>query len=240
MTDWSLSTVFASLNDDIERRLEAARATFGHAVAKGDASQSVWLDLCKTYLPQRYSAASSHVVDSKGRFSDQIDLVVFDRQYTPFILNFEGQIILPAESVYAVFEAKQAVNAAHIAYAGNKVASVRALHRTSLPIPHAGGTYEAKRPSAILGGILSLDSEWQPPLGKALLDALRKLKEDESLDLGCVASSGRFSRQADSSYNLLLGNKPAAAFLFDLISRLQAQATVPMVDMSAYARWLQA
>ena len=44
-------------------------------------------------------------------FSEQIDVVVFDRQYSPFIFNYEGQTIIPAESVYAVFEAKQTVNA---------------------------------------------------------------------------------------------------------------------------------
>ena len=33
-------------------------------------------------------------------------------------------------------------------------------------------------------------------------------------------------------------NKAAAAFLFDLINRLQEVATVPRIDVTAYARWL--
>jgi hypothetical protein len=32
-------------------------------------------------------------------------------QYSPFIFTFEGQKIIPAESVYAIFEAKQTLNA---------------------------------------------------------------------------------------------------------------------------------
>lgn len=92
------------------------------------------------------------MVDSKGTFSQQIDVVVFDRQYSPFIFNYEDQTIIPAESVYAVFEAKQAINAAQIAYAQAKVASVRQLHRTSLPIPFAYGTYPAKPLIPILTG----------------------------------------------------------------------------------------
>ena len=59
-------------------------------------------------------------MDSAGTFSEQIDVVVFDRQYSPFIFNFEGQVIIPAESVYAVFEAKQAINAEYVAYARRK------------------------------------------------------------------------------------------------------------------------
>jgi hypothetical protein len=33
-------------------------------------------------------------------------------------------------------------------------------------------------------------------------------------------------------------DKPATAFLFELIARLQEQATVPMIDIRAYGRWL--
>ena len=63
---------------------------------KATASEKVWLELLQTYLPQRYQAATAHVVDSLGAFSDQIDVVVFDRQYSPFIFNYEGQTIIPA------------------------------------------------------------------------------------------------------------------------------------------------
>ena len=151
MSDWSLPKLLASLHDDIERRLAIARESFAHPGTKGDASESVWLQLLQTYLPQRYQASSAHVVDSRGTFSEQIDVVVFDRQYSPFIFHYEGQTIIPAESVYAAFEAKQTINAALVEYAQTKVASVRRLHRTSLPIPHAGGTYPPKPLPAILG-----------------------------------------------------------------------------------------
>jgi hypothetical protein len=66
----------------------------------------------------RYQAEKAHVVDSTGAFSEQIDVVVFDRQYSPFIFKFEGQIIIPAESVYALFEAKQGINAELIISSG--------------------------------------------------------------------------------------------------------------------------
>jgi hypothetical protein len=51
---------------------------------------------------------------------------------------------------------KQSINLNHIRYTQDKIESVRALHRTSLPIPHAGGTYPAKALSPILGGLLLL------------------------------------------------------------------------------------
>ena len=57
-----------------------------------------------------------------------------------------------------LFEAKQTINAPNVDYAQKKVASVRRLHRTSLPIPHTGGTYAPKTPAYILGGILTFEA----------------------------------------------------------------------------------
>lgn len=238
MNDWSLTQLLASLHDDIQQRLTTARKAIAHPGAKGDASEGVWLELLEKYLPQRYSATSAHVVDSKGSFSDQIDVVVFDRQYSPFIFHYAGQKIIPAESVYAVFEAKQTVDAQLIEYAQAKVASVRALHRTSLPIPYAAGTYPPKPLLPILGGILALGSEWSPPLGNPLRDALARGASEGRLDLGCVAAHGIFQVASDGSYGVAAEGKPATAFLFELIARLQAIATVPMIDVRAYGQWL--
>jgi hypothetical protein len=241
MSDWSLSVLLAGLHDDIEQKLGTARKTFAHSGTKGDASEQVWLELLGTYLPERYRVASAHVVDSEGSFSDQIDVVVFDRQYSPFIFNYQGQTIIPAESVYAVFEAKQTANAQLVAYAQDKIASVRKLHRTSLPIPYAGGVYPPKPPHHILGGLLTFESDWKPPLGDSLLGALAGGNADGRIDLGCVAACGIYSSaEDDKSYVVTPEGKPATAFLFELIARLQATATVPMIDIRAYARWLNA
>ena len=237
MREWSLSQLLAGLHDDIEQRLSIARKSFSHPGTKGNASEHVWLELLQNYLPQRYQAATAHVVDSLGQFSDQIDVVIFDRQYSPFIFKFEGQVIVPAESVYGVFEAKQVIDAEQVKYAQDKAESVRKLTRTSLPIPHAGGIFPPKPLPYILAGLMTLESGWNPPLGQPLLNSL--ISEPESrLDLGCVAAHGVFGFDKAGSYSLRPKGKPATAFLLELIALLQNSGIVPMIDVRAYARWL--
>lgn len=238
MHSWSLPKLLAGLHDDIQRRLSTVRDLMGHPGSKGDASEGVWLDLLQSYLPLRYKAASAFVVDSSDAFSEQCDVVIFDRQYSPFIFTYEGQTVVPAESVYAVFEAKQAINADQVAYAAKKVASVRALTRSSLPIPHAGGVYPAKVPGPILGGLLTFESDWSPPLGDSLIKALESGGSAGRLDLGCVAAHGIFGCDDTGCGVITPMDKPATAFLFELIARLQERATVPMIDIRAYGRWL--
>ena len=90
MNAWSLSQLLTSLHDDIEQRLKIAHQSFAHPGTKGDASETVWRELLQNYLPNRYNATTAHVVDSNGVFSEQIDVVVFDRQYSPFIFRYEN------------------------------------------------------------------------------------------------------------------------------------------------------
>lgn len=239
MSDWSLPKLLSVLHDGIAQRLRASREAMAHTVLKGDASEAVWLDLLKGYLPARYEAARAVVIDSTNNASDQLDVVIYDRQYSPFVFKQEGITVIPAESVYAVFEAKQSVNAGQIDYAHAKIASVRALHRTSLPIPHAGGIFSAKELPWIIGGILTLESDWSPPLGEALSVALAKGDERSRLDIGCVAAHGLFYREDLGRYAVVPHDKAATDFLLELIARLQASATVPMIDVRAYAQWLK-
>ncbi len=239
MSDWSLPELLKSLHEDIESKLTIVRKSFAHPGTKGDGSENVWIELLNTYLPKRYRASNAHVVDSNGNFSEQMDIVVYDRQYSPFVFHYQEQIIIPAESVYAVFEAKQSMDLGMVKYAQKKVESVRKLHRTSLPIPHAGGTHPPKNLIPIIGGILTLESEWKPAFGDSLLNQLNNVQGDGILNIGCAASHGYFYYNGDKKEFILLPQKKAAtAFLFKLIAILQFSGTVPMIDIQAYSNWL--
>lgn len=235
MSGWSLEKLLAGLHGEISMRLERSRAAIGHAVAKGDATEGIWIELLRSYLPARYRVDKAFVIDSTDASSQQIDIVIYDRQYTPLIFKQDGVLVVPAESVYAVFEAKQSIDAAQVDYAARKVASVRALHRTSLPIPSAGGMQPAKPPGLIIGGLVTFESEWRPPMGEPLRNALASA---DVLDLGCVAAHGIFMKN-DTGLIVEAGTRAATAFLLELIARLQASATVSMIDVRAYAKFLK-
>jgi len=216
-----------------------SREAIGHPTDKGDASEAVWIELFEKYLPKRYQAVKAHVADSYGVFSQQIDVAIIDRQYSPLIFDYKGTKVVPAESVYAVFEAKQALNANHVQYAHEKIASVRQLYRTSLPVPHVGGTTPRESLFAIIGGILTFTSDWSPPLSKAAQSALTTDLDGGQIDLGCIADAGLFTYDAlNRSYDLEYTERAATAFLFELIARLQQCGTVPMIDIRQYAVWL--
>lgn len=243
--EWSLAQLLENIHLGVENSL-ASHQGVNHPGTKGAASESAWLQLFKTYMPRRYRVASTHIVDSYGNFSKQIDVVVFDRQYTPFILRYKRSVFVPAESVYAVFEVKQKINPRNIRDAGDKIASVRQLHRTSLEIFHAGGRFPAKpvEQVPIYGGILTYDSDWRKPLEESplrenLLQHKQEVPECSRIDFGCVATQGYFHMEDDGgNYVIHASGKATVTFLFKLISILQVSATVPRIDMNAYMKFL--
>lgn len=238
----NLHTIFLGLQDQMIASLSTNREVIKHASTKGEATELHWLDMLNNYLPKRYRTDKAFVLDCEGHLSDQIDVVIYDRQYSPFLFNQDNAKFIAAESVYAVFEAKQDLSAVHIAYAGAKAASVRQLRRTSARIPHAGGRYEPKKPPRIIAGILSLGSEWIHPLGDGLHSALEKLGPQERLDLGCVLRCGGFSvsypRKSTPRVETS-GRETALIFFFlKLLARLQASGTVAALDFNKYGRVL--
>lgn len=238
MTEWSLRTLFEGVHEKVQAELELARSAYAHPTTKGDASENVWLHLLNTYLPRRYRAARAFVTDSNNHFSLQLDVVIYDELYTPPIFSMGAVTVIPAESVYAVFEAKQTANAEHLRQAHEKAASVRQLLRTSAPVVNAGVRTLGRDPQPILAGLLALDSSWSPAFGAPLKSQLLAADEESYLDLGCFASNGFFVRE-DDEIRVYEQGKAATAFLFELIARLQALGTVPAMDAQAYARWLR-
>jgi hypothetical protein len=237
MTDWSLPTLFNGVHEKVQAELELARKALAHPTTKGDASEDVWLHLFNTYLPRRYRAAKAFVADSNNEFSLQLDVVIYDELYTPPVFAMGAVTIIPAESVYAVFEAKQTANADNLRQAHQKAASVRKLLRTSAPVINAGVPTLGRKPQPILAGLLTLESDWTPAFGNTLQKELRTADDDSRLDLGCFASKGFFVRDGDG-IKVNEQAMAATAFLFELIARLQALGTVPALDARAYARWL--
>lgn len=234
-----LKRIFLDLQNQMAERLSTNKNAILHPGTKGDASEINWIKWLQVYLPSRYQVGKAFIVDSQGNLSDQIDVVIYDQQYTPFVFNQDGAIYIPAEGVYAVFEVKPELNKHTIKYAGEKAESVRNLHRTSAPIPHAGGCYAPKPLTPILAGILALSSTWNPPLGNSLEKYIKGLSNNQRLNFGCTLQSGSFKVNYENEANVSLEKSSVEEslifFFLKLLMELQKIATIPAIDIQAYA-----
>lgn len=238
-----LRDIFLGLQKQMVAKLSTGRRNIAHPGTKGDATELGWIKMLNTYLPKRYQVDKAFVLDADGRFSEQIDIVIFDRQYSPFLFNQDGAIYIPAESVYAVIEVKQDLSKKVIEYAGSKAASVRRLKRTSAAIPHAGGVYPPKQHFEIIAGVLTLGCSWTPALGTKFEAAIAGLSVNQRINLGCALQFGAFevTYKDDAKPRIQRSGKQDSLIFFflRLLSRLQQIGTTPALDISEYAKSLR-
>lgn len=246
MPEIKLLELYAEMQKEMLQKLNTGSHAIIHSGTKGDNTEMNWISWFRDYLPERYKVDKGIVIDSTGRQSQQIDLIIYDAQYSYLVFHQEDTILIPAESVYAVFEVKQNLNKERIEYAGDKAKSVRTLFRTSAPIKHAGGEFAPKELHEILAGILTTKCDWTVPIVDNVVKYIRELGRDSHLDFVCdisnntfVIENNTFIKQYDETFTpeiLFCEQDESLVFLLlNLLRRLQYIGTVPAIDFSKYA-----
>ena len=237
-----LRDAFAGVHGRLAFDLEDAAKTITHDGKRGEVTESDWLRVIRSYMPNRYAVESGIIIDSDGKTSDQIDIVIYDPHYTPVLLTRKPNRYIPAEAVYAVLEAKPSINKERLEYAGAKAATVRRLKRTSVPIVHAGGVFPARPVFKIAAGIVAAKVDWVDGFGESFQRVIRsaELLDVHRIDCGCGLSSGAFDTFSDDG-ELTFGEEQAGLvfFMFRLLNHLQSLGTVRAIDWNAYASILE-
>ena len=209
-----------------------------HSGSVGTDTELKWRDMLRAFLPSRYEVGNGFAVSVDGECSDQIDILIYDRQYTPVLWRNADLVTVPAESVYGVFEIKPSMNKANVDYAAEKLESVRKLRRTSAEITSNMGVTAPREPKPILGGLLAAGSDWTPFLGDPLFNALSsRVGTSGRLDLGCALNAGAWSIPGDwESAQFRSGDHSLIFFAMKLFELLRPLGTVTAIDISA---WLE-
>ena len=102
MNQTNLKNIFYRLQKQMIEKLSSSREIIGHSGAKGNATEINWIEWLDTYLPKRYKVGKAFVVDSHDHISEEIDLVISDQQYSPFVyreklvlLTFQLKVYMP-------------------------------------------------------------------------------------------------------------------------------------------------
>lgn len=239
-----LKNLFLHLQSQMASKLNTNRECIPHQGVKGDTSEECWRVMLREYLPKRYRVEKAFVVDSLDQCCDQIDIVIFDQQYCPFLFNQDGAFYVPAESVYAVIEAKQEFSKGMIEYAAKKAASVRKLKRTNAIFSTASGPMKKHSMFDIPAGIVALSSGWKPPLGDAFNNVIKEMSQvdGQRIDFGCAIEAGAFNVACSDPKALKISKSnqeiSLVTFFWNLVARLQAQGTAPAIEVPEYFKAL--
>lgn len=242
-----LNEIYKTMRNDMIAQLNYGIIPLAHPGTKGDDTELNWIQWFKNYLPKRYNVTKGIIVDSNGNQSHQIDVIIYDAQYSYLVLHHNDTKIIPAESVYAVFEVKPNLNKETMEYASKKVKSVRELYRSSARIKHAGGEYDPKPLHEIVGGLLTTGCDWQSPITTNVVKYINGCTKIERLDVVCSINNSTFivdnnifvpGYKADGKYPIryCTGEKVLIFLLLNILKKLQDIGTVPAIDFSQYGK----
>lgn len=244
--------IFDQVAEKMRSDLAEARSAIQHPGLKGASFEEVFRRFLRSYLPTTLDISTGIIVDSAGRSSRQIDVIISDAAKTPIFYRSGDTRVVPVEGVYSVIEVKATLDSRELERAFENMKSVRNLRKTgyvieSGPIVHSKILYGREWdiwPTNYF--IFAFDSISLDELGSLLASWYNRdsLPEWSRIDTVCVLNKGVILNQdrngqfdALPSPGSVVGNyetKRALLLFYTLISRYMFQADMPPFRFSDY------
>lgn len=78
-----------------------------HHLTAGTHREEIWVDFFRRIVPKKFNIARSvFIIDSQGSVSNEVDIAIYDEQYTPYVFNYGHIKFIPVEAVAAVVQCK--------------------------------------------------------------------------------------------------------------------------------------
>ncbi|UTT48884.1 DUF6602 domain-containing protein [Rhodococcus gordoniae] len=161
------------------RRLQAEVDTFNrlidHQGEKGRENELSLSRVLERLVPARYGIGSGLLIDSRGNYSKQMDIVIYDISEEPALMAQTNQVLFPVENVRLCIEVKTTANKQELEDAVAKRKSVLDLFSHGRHPKFAFVGYQASQTAATLAG------------------HLRTPNFDDRIDFACILQIGMFA-----------------------------------------------
>lgn len=96
---------YQTLSESLAGQLSLS--TPNHGLTTGTYREEIWRTLFEQMVPRKFCIDQGvFIIDSYGRISDEVDLAIFDEQYTPYIFKYGKIKFIPIEAVAVAVQCK--------------------------------------------------------------------------------------------------------------------------------------
>ena len=124
-------SVLSKSQKKIAASIEQARSAIPHAAEKGSSIENIIRAELKELLPYKIGVSHGFVIDSNGKKSKQMDIILYDKLNTPRVFSSPCAQIFPVESTYACGEIKTKLDGKELIDVFEKCGSYKDLERKS-------------------------------------------------------------------------------------------------------------
>ncbi|MBW1992996.1 MAG: hypothetical protein JRI77_00940 [Deltaproteobacteria bacterium] len=232
--------IFAEIGQQMRADFRRTQKSLTHTGLKGTSNEEIVQTFLRSYLPDSLQVAGGQLIDSRGKITRQMDLIIFDALRTPTLFR-SGQIqIIPFECAYAVIEIKALLDRSELMNAYQNMLSVRELKKVAY--------YDSPQREITVYGevhtiwpchyfLFAFDSIQIAALCNYLKTAQENQPQSKRIDSVCVLDKGVILNKLENgSYDALpspqsrlsfIETKSALLLFYTLISNYLNQAWIP-------------
>jgi hypothetical protein len=147
----NLENVFRSINKKMLIDFDEISAEITHRGAKGKVRElEILKEYLSKYVPGNIGIANGEIISVEGHTSSETDIVLYEKNSTPYLLKKEGYQIFPIECVYAVIEVKSHIDKGQLIDAFKKINYAKKMPKKA---------YEAQK-GPVVNSTTIYDREW--------------------------------------------------------------------------------
>ncbi|MDA2933254.1 hypothetical protein MYX82_02810 [Acidobacteria bacterium AH-259-D05] len=124
-----LEAIFKEVSEQMRSDFAKAQKSLTYSGLKGEANEETVRQFLQQYLPRALNVSSGMLVDSEGKQSKQLDVVISDGAKTPIFFQSGHIRVIPAECAYAVIEIKAHLDKLELEKAYRNMKSVKTLSK---------------------------------------------------------------------------------------------------------------
>lgn len=115
-----------TMRSDFERSRFAIQI---HPSLKGEAAENIVRKFLESYIPNSLGITGGILVDSNGKRSKQLDVIIYDAEKTPIFFQSDNIRVIPVECAYSVIEVKSKLDSDELPTIFKNMDSVRNLEK---------------------------------------------------------------------------------------------------------------
>jgi hypothetical protein len=247
-----VADLFRIVADRMRTDLRMTRAAVSHPSLRGAGFEEAFRSFLRAYLPKSLDVSTGVLVDSHGKWSRQLDVIISDAARTPVFYASGENRVIPVECAYMVFEVKSTLNSQTLEDCFVNMQSVRDLTKSAYvsgpdPQRYAVSVYGRDWPIYPVNYfVFAYDSMDLTKIAEIMRD--RWVAEQRPawsrIDTVCVLDKGVITNQvADNQFDALpndqgaiqvTATEDALLLFYTLLSRYFNQTVLPPFSFVPY------
>lgn len=148
------------------------------------------------YLPGNIGIANGECISTDGTVSPECDIILYEKNTTPYLIHTDGYQVFPIECVYGVIEIKSKLDKAQLKDSINKITKIKSMPKTAYEaqkgdVVHSTSIYGKKWDYfPTIGMIFSFDSIEMETLKKHFLSMQANISLEKQVDSLWVLKKG--------------------------------------------------